>query len=97
MRLDKWLWAARFYKTRQVSVEAIERHRVEVNGQPCKPSREVRPGDRIRLQHKGRFDEFIQQKVQPMYSSPNSDRATSKKKASDSRRKSSKSCAVAAT
>ena len=53
MRLDKWLWAARFYKTRQVSVEAIERHRVEVNGQPCKPSREVRLGDRIRLQQPG--------------------------------------------
>jgi NAD dependent epimerase/dehydratase family enzyme len=53
--------------------------------------------DRIRLQHKGRFDEFIQQKVQPMYVLPNSDRATSKRKASDSRRKSSKSCAAAAT
>ncbi len=53
MRLDKWLWAARFYKTRQVAVEAIERHRVEVNGQPCKPSREVRLGDCIRLQQPG--------------------------------------------
>jgi ribosome-associated heat shock protein Hsp15 len=49
MRLDKWLWAARFYKTRALAVEAIERHRVEVNGQVAKPARELRPGDRVGL------------------------------------------------
>lgn len=48
-RLDKWLWAARFYKTRALSIEAIERGRVQVNGQPAKPSREVRCGDTIVL------------------------------------------------
>ena len=48
-RLDKWLWAARFYKTRALSTEAIERGRVQVNGQPAKPSREVRCGDTIVL------------------------------------------------
>jgi ribosome-associated heat shock protein Hsp15 len=53
LRLDKWLWAARFYKTRQVAVEAIERHRVRVNGQACKPARVVRVGDRIALQQDG--------------------------------------------
>lgn len=53
MRLDKWLWAARFFKTRQLAVEAVERHRVTVNGQACKPSREVRVGDRIGLQQPG--------------------------------------------
>ena len=53
VRLDKWLWAARFYKTRQLAVEAVERHRVEVNGQACKPSREVRVGDRLRLAQPG--------------------------------------------
>ncbi len=53
MRLDKWLWAARFFKTRQLAVEAVERHRVTVNGQACKPGREIRAGDRIGLQQVG--------------------------------------------
>ena len=51
MRLDKWLWAARFYKTRALAVEAIEKHRVDVNGQPAKPARELRPGDRLTLRN----------------------------------------------
>ncbi|MBV8603229.1 MAG: RNA-binding S4 domain-containing protein [Pelomonas sp.] len=49
MRLDKWLWAARFYKTRALAVTEIERHRVQVNGQDVKPAREVRAGDRVRV------------------------------------------------
>jgi ribosome-associated heat shock protein Hsp15 len=49
MRLDKWLWAARFYKTRGLAVEFIEKGRVQVNGQPVKRSRELRPGDRVAL------------------------------------------------
>jgi len=49
MRLDKWLWAARFYKTRSLAVEAIDKGRVQVNGQPVKRARELRPGDRVRL------------------------------------------------
>jgi ribosome-associated heat shock protein Hsp15 len=49
MRLDKWLWAARFYKTRALAAEAVERGRVQVNGQPAKPARELKPGDRLRL------------------------------------------------
>lgn len=53
MRLDKWLWAARFFKTRQLAVEAVERHRVEINGQACKPARELRCGDRLRLAQSG--------------------------------------------
>lgn len=47
MRLDKWLWAARFYKTRALATEAVENHRVEVNDGRAKPSREVRVGDRL--------------------------------------------------
>lgn len=43
-RLDKWLWAARFYKTRSLATEAVTRGRVLVNDQPAKPSREVRVG-----------------------------------------------------
>lgn len=49
MRLDKWLWCARFYKTRSLAVDEIARHRVRVNGQDAKPSRELRVGDRIAM------------------------------------------------
>lgn len=49
MRLDKWLWAARFYKTRALAVEEINKGRVQINGQPCKPARDVRCGDTISL------------------------------------------------
>lgn len=49
VRLDKWLWAARFFKTRSLSADEIGRGRVQVNGQSAKSSREVRVGDRIEL------------------------------------------------
>lgn len=49
LRIDKWLWAARFYKTRSLASDEITKGRVQVNGQDAKPSREVRPGDRVRL------------------------------------------------
>ena len=44
IRLDKWLWAARFYKTRSLAVDEIGKGRVQVNGQPAKPAREVGAG-----------------------------------------------------
>lgn len=49
VRLDKWLWAARFFKTRALSAEAIDKGRVSVNGQSAKASREPRVGDTIEL------------------------------------------------
>lgn len=49
MRLDKWLWAARLYKTRAIAVDFIDKGRVQLNGQPAKPSREVHMGDRVAL------------------------------------------------
>jgi len=49
MRLDKWLWAARLFKTRSIAAEAVDRGRVEVNGQPAKPARELRVGDTLVL------------------------------------------------
>ncbi len=45
IRLDKWLWAARFYKTRSLAADEVDKGRVLVNGQGAKPAREVRPGD----------------------------------------------------
>lgn len=47
MRLDKWLWAARFYKTRSLAAEEVVKGRVQVNGQAAKPAKELRPGDRV--------------------------------------------------
>jgi ribosome-associated heat shock protein Hsp15 len=49
VRLDKWLWVARFFKTRGLSADEIGKGRVEVNGQAAKASRELRPGDTIEL------------------------------------------------
>ena len=49
MRLDKWLWAARFFKTRRLAVEAIEGGRVSVNGERAKPAKEVRVGDQLAI------------------------------------------------
>src|SRR5256885_7483595 len=43
--MDKWLWAARFFKTRALAARACELGRIESNGQPAKPAREVRVGD----------------------------------------------------
>ncbi|MBC7604154.1 MAG: RNA-binding S4 domain-containing protein [Ramlibacter sp.] len=47
LRIDKWLWAARFYKTRTLAVEEINKGRVEVNAQEVKPAREVKAGDTV--------------------------------------------------
>ena len=46
-RLDKWLWCARFYKTRALAVDAIKAGRVAVNGQVAKPAKSVNPGDTL--------------------------------------------------
>ena len=53
MRLDKWLWAARFYKTRGLAAEEIGHGRVGVNGQTAKASRELRPGDVVQMRQTG--------------------------------------------
>jgi ribosome-associated heat shock protein Hsp15 len=50
VRLDKWLWAARFFKTRSLASQAIERGRVCVDGERVKPAREVKIGDRLLVQ-----------------------------------------------
>jgi ribosome-associated heat shock protein Hsp15 len=48
-RLDKWLWAARFYKTRSLAVDEINKGRVLVNGQSSKPARDIQVGDEISI------------------------------------------------
>lgn len=47
IRIDKWLWAARFYKTRTLAADEVDRGRVQVNGHDVKPAREVKPGDTV--------------------------------------------------
>ena len=49
MRIDKWLWAARFYKTRTLAAEEIDKGRVQINGQDVKPARDVKAGDTLAL------------------------------------------------
>lgn len=49
VRVDKWLWAARFFKTRALAARACDIGRIECNNQPAKPARDVRAGDLLRI------------------------------------------------
>jgi ribosome-associated heat shock protein Hsp15 len=51
VRMDKWLWAARFFKSRSLAARACELGRIEAQGQPAKPSREVRVGDLLQVKN----------------------------------------------
>lgn len=53
LRLDKWLWSARFFKTRALAARACELGRVQSNGLRAKPAREVHAGDRLRVENEG--------------------------------------------
>ena len=53
VRIDKWLWAARFFKTRALAARACELGRIQSNGQPAKPAREVRIGDMLQVTNDG--------------------------------------------
>lgn len=64
MRLDKWLWAARFFKTRQLACEAISGGKVHLNGLRTKPGKEVRIGSQLRI-HKGSLEWEITIKALP--------------------------------
>jgi len=55
--MDKWLWAARFFKTRAMALRACDIGRIESNGLRAKPAREVHPGDRLLIENEaGRFE-----------------------------------------
>ncbi|MCU7905029.1 MAG: RNA-binding S4 domain-containing protein [Candidatus Thiodiazotropha sp. (ex Epidulcina cf. delphinae)] len=55
VRLDKWLWAARFFKTRRIATEAISGGKVHLNGQQTKPGKEIKVGSHLRI-HKGALE-----------------------------------------
>ncbi len=49
VRIDKWLWAARFFKTRSLAADAVDRGRVRIGGEPVKPARAVKVSDKIAI------------------------------------------------
>lgn len=53
MRVDKWLWAARFYKTRSLAAQAVNNGRVLLNGARIKPARTLKPGDTLEIRRDG--------------------------------------------
>ena len=53
VRIDKWLWAARFFKTRALAARACDLGRIQSNGQPAKPAREIRIADTLRVSNEG--------------------------------------------
>ena len=60
IRIDKWLWASRFFKTRALAARACELGRIESNGERAKPAREVHEGDRLRVRNdSGEFEILV--------------------------------------
>lgn len=49
MRIDKWLWSARFFKTRSLAAQAVDSGKVHLNGERCKPAKEIRLNDSLRI------------------------------------------------
>jgi ribosome-associated heat shock protein Hsp15 len=72
MRLDKWLWAARFYKTRKLAAEAVQGGKVHLDGQRSKPGREVHIGTRLTVS-KGPFEWDIEVAAIPKQRRPASE------------------------
>lgn len=58
VRLDKWLWAARFFKTRSLAAEAIEGGKVQVNGDRAKRAKQLSPGDEVRIRQ-GPYEHIV--------------------------------------
>jgi len=58
VRIDKWLWAARFFKTRSMASQAVSGGKVHCNGQRLKPAKEVNVGDQLRIQ-RGHYEYII--------------------------------------
>jgi ribosome-associated heat shock protein Hsp15 len=66
LRLDKWLWAARLFKTRALAAGEVDKGRVRVGGQPAKPGRELKAGDPVALRQDGVWREFVVLALSPV-------------------------------
>ena len=75
VRLDKWLWAARFYKTRSLAAQAIEGGKIEVNGTRAKRSKLLQVGDQVRLRH-GPFEHHLLVRILSEHRGPGREAAT---------------------
>jgi ribosome-associated heat shock protein Hsp15 len=84
MRLDKWLWAARFFKTRQLAAEAVSGGKVHLNGQRTKPGKDIRVGSRLRI-HKGSLEWDVEVLHLPLQRRPASEAACFYRESDDSR------------
>jgi len=84
VRLDKWLWAARFFKTRALAAEAIAGGKVEVNEEAVKRARVVRPGDVIRVRL-GPYEHHVQVRALASRRGPASEAAELYEETADSR------------
>jgi len=65
MRVDKWLWAARFFKTRSLASEEIQKGRVKINDIPAKPAKEVKLGDILHLRQGAYFKTVVVEGLNP--------------------------------
>jgi ribosome-associated heat shock protein Hsp15 len=59
VRIDKWLWAARFFKTRSLAAQAVEGGRVRLNGERVKPAKDLKPGDELAI-HIGELEWVVE-------------------------------------
>ena len=84
MRLDKWLWAARFYKTRALAVEAINGGHVHLSGQRTKPGKDIQVGSRIQIS-KGGLEWDLTVEVLPKQRRPASEAVTFYSESDESR------------
>lgn len=84
MRIDKWLWAARFYKTRALASEAVEGGKVHLNGQRTKPGKDVRIGSQLQIS-KGGLEWHIEVVALPRQRRPASEAVTFYSESNDSR------------
>ena len=85
LRLDKWLWAARFFKTRSLAAEAIAGGRVQVNGERAKAARELKPGDQVRVRQ-GPYEKHVVVRALSARRGPASDAAALYDETEESRR-----------
>ena len=86
IRIDKWLWAARFFKTRSLAADAVAGGKVALNGGRPKPNRIIRPGDRLSIR-RGAYEWSIIVKETSNYRGPASDAAALYEESEESRSK----------